>query len=94
MKMGDREVVAVAGCEGMIREMVGTKQRRKGAKRAKKKKKKKKTEKETRGRISGGSWGVILPRCLKLFEECSASRETEVTVCNCFCGSHNNNGQQ
>ena len=36
MKMGDREVVAVAGCEGMIREMVGTKQRRKGAKRAKK----------------------------------------------------------
>ena len=37
MKMGDREVVAVAGCEGMIREMVGTKQRRKGAKRAKKK---------------------------------------------------------
>ena len=44
--MGDREVVAVAGCEGMIREMVGTKQRRKGAKRAKKEEEEEEEEEE------------------------------------------------
>ena len=56
MKMGDREVVAVAGCEGMIREMVGTKQRRKGAKRAKKEEEEEEEgdERENKRRELGG----------------------------------------